>query len=245
MKASDVMNRKVVTVMGEASLTEAARLMIQHRISGLPVVDDRGTVVGFITEGDLMRRAELGTARHASWLAAFAAPGRMAQDYVHSHARKVDELIDGNVISVTPDTSLEEIVAVMESRRVKRVPVIDNGRLVGIVARADLVRALLQALPSSGEAPGAPAVTDAQIRVQFLKEVDAQRWLTPCGIDAEVRDGVIELHGLITDERLRSAARVIAEGTKGARSVRDHLICIEPISSTIISMGSDSVRAVA
>jgi CBS domain-containing protein len=240
MKASDVMNRKVVVVMGEASLEEAARLMVEHRISGLPVVDDRGTVKGMITEGDLMRRAETGTARHASWLAAFVATGRTAQDYVRSHARKVAELIDGDVISVTPDASLEEIVAIMESRRVKRVLVIDNGHMVGIVARADLVRALLKVLPGGAKAP---AVTDAQIRARFLQEADGQPWAPRGAIDCLVKDGVIELHGFITDDRLRAALRVIAENTSGASGLRDHLVCIEPISGTVLSQGSDSVVA--
>ncbi len=238
MKASDVMNRKVVTVMGKASLEDAARLMMEHRISGLPVVNDQGAVIGMITEGDLMRRAETGTAPHASWLAAFLSAGRVAQDYVRSHSRRVDELIGGDVISVTADASLEEIVAIMESRRVKRLPVMENGRLVGIVARADLVRALLKLMPGSGEAP---AVTDAQIRARFLKEVDGQQWSPRGAVDCEVKEGVVELHGLITDERLRAALNVIAENTSGAHAVRDHMVCIEPISGAVISKGSESL----
>jgi CBS domain-containing protein len=242
VKASDVMSRKVETVMGAASLEEAARLMIEKRISGLPVVDDRGTVVGMITEGDLMRRAETGTDRHGSWLASFLSAGHVAQDYVHSHARKVAELIDGTVISVAPDASLVEVVAVMESRRVRRVLVIDGGHLVGIVARADLVRALMKLMPGSGEAP---AVTDAQIRARFLKEVDEQQWTPAAGIDSEVKDGIIELHGIITDERMRTALRVIAENIRGARGVRDHLVCVELISGAVVSEGSDDERAAA
>lgn len=189
-----------------------------------------------------MRRAETGTARHASWLATFIAGGRAAQDFVRTHARRVDELIDGEVISVTPDAPLDEIVGIMESRRVKRVPVIENGRVVGIVARADLVSALLKALPGSGQAP---AVTDAQIRARFLQEVDGQQWAPRGAIDCGVTDGVIELHGVITDERLRPALRVIAENTHGSRGVRDHMACIEPLSGALISEGSDSVLPAA
>jgi len=236
------MNREVVIVSGGASLEDAARLMVQHRISGLPVVNDQGTVIGMITEGDLLKRAETGTAHRASWLAAFVWPGRVAQDYVRSHARKVDELIDGDVISVTPDASLAEVVAIMESRRVKRVPVIDGGHLVGIVARADLVKALAKLIPGSG---AAPAVTDAQIRERFLKEVDGQSWTPRVAVDCEVKDGVIDLHGLITDERMRPALRVIAENTKGAHRVRDHLVCIESISGAVVSQGSDDEHAAA
>jgi CBS domain-containing protein len=242
MKASDVMNRHVVTIGPGASLEEAARVMIENRVSGLPVVNDAGAVVGMITEGDLMRRAETSTAARASWLAAFLSAGRVAEDYVRSHARRVDELMGGEVISVTPEASLAEVVAVMESRRVRRVPVIDGGHLVGILARADLVRALMTLMPGSGEAP---AIADAQIRARFLKEVDDQRWTPRVGVDCEVKDGVIELHGLIADERLRTALRVIAENIRGARGVRDHMICIEPISGAILSEGSDVRRPAA
>lgn len=161
---------------------------------------------------------------------------------MRSHARRVDELINGEVISVTPDASVEEIVAIMESRRVKRVVVVENGRAVGIVARADLVGALLKALPGSGEGP---AVIDAQIRARFLQEVDAQQWAPRGAIECRVKEGVIELHGVITDDRLRPALLVIAENTRGAGGVRDHMVCIEPMSGALISEGSDSVRPAA
>ncbi len=242
MKASDVMTAKTVTVMGSASLKDAAHLMVQNRISGLPVVDDSGAVIGMITEGDLLRRAETGTARHASWLASFLSAGHMAQDYVRSHARTVAELIDGSVISVGPDASLAEVVAVMESRRVRRVLVIDGGSLLGIIARADLVKALVKLMPGGGDAP---AVTDAQIRARFLQAVDRQQWTPRSAIDCRVRDGVIELHGVITDDRLRPALGVIAENIEGARSVRDHMVCFEPISGAVISQGSDEARPAA
>lgn len=242
MKASDVMNKKVVTIMGEASLDDAARLMIEHRISGLPVVNDRGTVVGMITEGDLMRRVETGTARQAGWLATFLSPGHVAQDYVRSRARKVKELIGGDIVSVAPDAALAEVVAVMESRRVRRVLVIEGDRLVGIVARADLIRELMKLMPGSNETP---AAGDAQIRARFLEEVDGQHWTPAAGIDCGVKDGLIELHGIIVDERMRTALCVIAENIKGVHGVRDHLVCVEPISGAVVSEGSDKVRTVA
>jgi CBS domain-containing protein len=242
MKASDVMTRKVVVVMAQASLEEAARLMVEHRVSGLPVVDEHGTVRGMITEGDLLRRAETGTAHRAGWMAALLALGRTTRDYVHAHARQVGEMIDGEVIAVTPETPLEQIVALMESRGVKRLPVLENAKLVGIVARADLVKALIKALPDPGKAP---AATDAQIRGQFLHAVDAEPWAPRGAVDCSVKDGLIELHGVITDERLRPALRVMAQNIAGARGVRDHLVCIEPISAAVISEGSDNVMPAA
>jgi CBS domain-containing protein len=241
MKASDVMHRKVVTVFQEATLEEAAELMIENRVSGLPVVDGRGKVVGMITERDLMRRMETGTARRASWLSAFLWPGRVADDYVHAHARKVNELLNGTVIAVAPDTSLAEVVAVMESRQVRRVPVMDGEHLVGIIARADLVRALLRQLPPVQ----APAITDAQIRAQFLEEVDQQQWASEVVVDSEVKDGVIGLRGIIFDERMRAALGVLAENLKGVRGVQDHLICIDPMTGAVVSEGAAGDAAAA
>lgn len=242
MKASNVMHRKVTTIIQSATLAEAAQLMMEHRISGLPVVNDRGKVVGVITEGDLMRRMEMGTVRHVSRLSAFLRPGRLAEDYVHTHARKVSELLNDNVISVTPEASLEEVVATMESRRVRRVLVIDTDHLVGIIARADLVKSLMTLLPG---ASATPAVTDAQIRAQFLQELDRQPWAGKGVVDAEVKDRVIELRGVILDERSRPALCVIAENINGVRSVLDHLVCIEPNMGTIVSQGSDAPRSAA
>ncbi len=147
----------------------------------------------------------------------FCGRGRAAEDYVHSHARKVSELLNGNVVSVAPDASLEEVVAIMESRGVRRVLVLDEDRLVGIVARADLIRGLMTLMPG---ATTAPAVTDAQIRAQFLRELEQQPWSAKGAVDAEVKDRVVELHGVILDERSRTALCVMAENIKGGAQRR-------------------------
>jgi CBS domain-containing protein len=231
MKVSDVMTREVVTTGPEASLEDAARLMVRHRVSGLPVVDEKQPVVGIVTEGDLLRRIELSTERpRAGWLTLLLAPGRVAQDYVRSHARKVGEIMACEVVSITADTSLGEVVALMEAQCIKRLPVLEKGRLIGIVSRADLLRALIQLLP---EKPVA-VTSDADLRRRVLAEIDRQPWAPRVNLDAVVKEGVVKLRGVITDDRERAGLRVIAENTPGVKGVSDHLVWIEPISGTVV-----------
>ena len=160
MKAADVMTRELHTVGPSDSLQTAARLMLENRISGLPVVDGRGQLIGMLTEGDLLKRSEIGTEPPVSaWRALWLGPGRLAERYVRAHGRRVDEIMTGEVIAVSEDTSLTDVVALMESRRVKRLPVLRDGKPVGIVSRADLLHALQGLLPRSEGS----AVTDATI----------------------------------------------------------------------------------
>ena len=134
MKASDVMQGEVITVTPETRIEEALHLMARHHISGLPVVDASGAAVGILSEGDLLRRVELGTeTRLSTWGAWLAGPGREAGNYARSHARQVGEAMTASMTCVTPDTDLAEVVALMESRRIKRIPVLENGRIAGII----------------------------------------------------------------------------------------------------------------
>ncbi len=238
MNAADVMTQPVISVTPETTIAEAARLLLQHRISGLPVVDPAGTVVGMITEGDLLRRIETGTERHhGHWLQFLIAPGRLAQEYSNANARKVGEVMSADVIAVTPEDPLEDVVRLMERRHIKRVPVIEAGRLVGIVSRANLVRALLDRLskPPGDEMPG-----DAEIRERILAEIAKQPWGPRASVDVRVEGGIAELHGTVTDERERTALRVLAENSPGVKAVLDHLIWVEPVSGLVIpAVGSE------
>src|SRR5579883_1144889 len=154
MKVSDVMTRKVVSVAPEASMTEAVRLKLQHRVSGLPVVDRNEQLVGIITEGDLLRRTETGTEKHrARWIEFVVGPGRLAEEYARAHARKVGEIMTTDLTTVSEDTPLESVVELMEKRHIKRVPVLRDGKVVGIVSRANLLRALAR---SSSEVEATP-----------------------------------------------------------------------------------------
>jgi signal-transduction protein with cAMP-binding, CBS, and nucleotidyltransferase domain len=205
--------------------------MLDNRISGLPVVDVKGAPVGILTEGDLLRRIETGTdKRHSGWIGLLLGPGRLAAEYTRSHAHKVGEVMTTEVVSVAPDTPLPEVVELMEERRIKRVPVVDGGKLVGIVSRANLVAALAGVLAKERGA----ALSDDDIRRAILAEIDKQPWGPRESVDATVTDGVVELHGTILDERERAALIVAAENLPGVKSVRDKLVWVEPNSGMVI-----------
>ncbi|MDE2262969.1 MAG: CBS domain-containing protein [Gammaproteobacteria bacterium] len=227
MKAQDIMQRDLITATAETAMDDAVRMMVANRISGLPVVDAAGAVVGIISEGDLLRRTELGTGAVApGWIGWLAGQGRAAREYVRENARRVGEVMTVPVVTVTPQTELAEVVALMESRRINRVPVVQEGRLVGMLTRADLLRALAGLLPKADTRP----VADAELRRRLLGSLRAQKWVPRVSFDVKVVDGVAELLGVITDERARAAARVLVENTPGVRAVVDHLIWIDPMS---------------
>lgn len=237
MQASDVMTRNFVSIGRDAPIREAIRLMLDNRVSGLPVVDTAGKMVGILTEGDLVRRSEIATERHRwPWLEFVMGPGRMASDYVKAHGRVVDELMTHDVTVVAPDTPLADIVALMERRRIKRLPVIDNGMLVGIVSRADLLVALGRAL----DAAQAPAGNDDDIRVRVLAELEKANWAPRAGLTVTVADGVVELNGVIFDEHERDALRVAAENVPGVKGVSDRLVWVEPVSGTVIDAAQEA-----
>jgi CBS domain-containing protein len=239
MKAADVMSYRVVTVTPDTTVAAAVELMLKHGISGLPVVDRGGSVVGMVTEGDLLRRAETGTERHRPrWLEFLFGPGRMATEYVHTHGRKVDEVMTRKVITVTRDTGLQEVVHLMERHRIKRLPVLQNDRLVGIVSRANLLPALAHL------AAGAPVTkpSDAQLRERVLDEIGKQKWVLSRLIDVVVSDGSVEMHGTLTDDRQREALRVLVENIPGVKKVHDHLIWVEPNSGMAFESPEDNPR---
>jgi len=229
----------VATVHPDTTLSDAARTMIQFGISGLPVIDAAGELVGILTEGDLLRRAETGTERRRPrWLEFIVGPGRMAEEYVHAHGRKVEEVMTPDVITVAEEAPLQEVVRIMEERRIKRVPVVSEGKIVGIISRANLVQALARL---AEEAPPSQ-VNDEAIRKAILAELDKQPWAPRSMVNVIVRNGVAELWGTILDEREREALRVLAENCPGVTKVRDHLVWVEPISGMVIESPEDVTR---
>jgi CBS domain-containing protein len=231
MNARDVMTRRLITVTPETSIEEAVRLMLEHRVSGLPVIDAAGAPVGVVTEGDLLRRIETGTdKRHSGWIGLLLGPGRLAAEYTRSHAYKVGEVMTTDLISVGPEAPLDEVVELMEGRRIKRVPVVDGSNLIGIVSRANLIAALAGMLAKERGA----ALSDDDIRRAILAEIDKQPWGPRESVDAIVADGIVELHGTILDERERAALIVAAENLPGVKSVRDKLVWVEPNSGLVI-----------
>ena len=235
MKAADVMTRAPLSVTPQTPIVQAARLMLQHRISGLPVIDDRCAIVGIVTEGDLLRRAETGTERHRSKLMTLlVGPGRLADDYVGAHAQKVGEVMTRDVAAVSPSDDLAVVVALMEKRGIKRVPVVASGMLVGIVSRADLVRALVRRLAGQAKEKTLDQVTDGAIRDRILEIIAKEPWGPRFSVGVAVEAGVVDLHGTITDERERTALIVAAEGVPGVEAVNDHLVWVEPNSGLVI-----------
>jgi CBS domain-containing protein len=225
MKVAEIMTRPVITVAPQAFVVEAARLMLQHRVSGLPVVDSDGEILGMVTEGDLLRRAETGTERRRHWLEFLIAPDRFADDYARAHGRTVGEVMSENVVSITPDGPIVDVVQLMERRHIKRLPVVAAGRLVGIVSRADVVHALIHKL----QQPAKTGATDTAIRDALQAEIAKQPWGPRPSVDMRVANGIIELYGAIEDERERTALRVLAENVPGVKAVHDHLVWLDPV----------------
>jgi len=231
LKASDVMTRNVLTVGPESSVAQAIRLMLDNNISGLPVLAADRKVVGILTEGDLLRRGETGTERHRPrWLEILMGPGRAAGDYVRTHGRKVEDIMSTDLVNVAADTPLDEVVGLMERRRIKRVPVVEGDALIGIVSRADLLRSLLGVL----DAQPAESRRDEEILELIQAELAKRSWVPRDGLSISVKDGVVDLNGVILEEKEREALRVVAENTPGVKAVEDHLVWIEPVSGTVI-----------
>lgn len=227
MKAQDVMTQYVTAIGPDDSLSKAIRIMLQNKISGLPVLDAHGLLVGMITEGDLLRRAETATQRRRPrWLEFFTGPGKMADEYVHTHGRKVSDVMTTDPISIGEDTPLEEVVTLMEKQRIKRVPVVRTDKVVGIISRANLLHALARL---SGEIKPAE-VDDRAIRERILNDLRREPWAPLGTINVIVRNGVVDLWGAITDERERQALVVAAENVPGVKSVHDQLVWVDPMS---------------
>jgi CBS domain-containing protein len=231
MNAADVMTRHVISIAPDAPLEDAVQLMLDRRISGIFVVDASGHLCGVVTEGDLLRRSELGTGKERSWwLKLLVSPGKQADDFIRTHGRKVSDVMTAQVIAVDVDAPLTDIVELMEQHRIKRVPVTDKDKVVGVVSRADMLRALAVTARQVREAPG----DDRAIRNHLLDTVEKEAWTPVSTLNVTVADGVVDLWGTISDEQERRAITVIAENTPGVKKVNDHLVYVEPFSGTVI-----------
>ena len=238
MKAKEIMTRRVLAIAQNQSLVEAAQLMLKRRVSGLPVVDAAGELVGMITEGDLLRRTETGTERmHAHWLQFLLGPGRAAEEFARTHGRRVSEVMSAPAHSTTEDASLDEVVRLMERHRIKRLPVLRSGKIVGIISRANLMQALLDNAKYETDS----LVDDRQIRKIILAEMEKQFWAPKALVEVHVEEGVVTLNGTILDERDRTALKVLAENVPGVRAVRDDMVWVEPLSGIAIPNSSESI----
>lgn len=234
MRVKDVMTANVICIGSEEPVLKAARLMLQNRISGLPVIDKDGELAGIVTEGDFLRRSELGTQRQRpKWLEFIVGPGKLAQEFTHSSGRKVEEIMTPDPRTIGEDETLETVVELMERHHIKRLPVTRGGRVVGIISRANL----MHALASLTRDMPVTATDDAAIRTQILAAIGKQDWAPR--INVIVKGGVAELHGVITDDREREGLIVAAENVPGVKRVHDHLVWVEPMSGMAFPSSED------
>ena len=217
MRARDIMTTNVVTVSPETDIAEAVRLMLDRQISGVPVIDDSGRLIGILTEGDLMRRAELVTGRQSWWINPISSPEQEAKAYVKAHGLKVKDVMTKEVVTINEQEPLDRIAMVFEERGIKRTPVMRSGKIVGIVSRANLLRSLA-AKKISDAAP-----SDGQIRSTILATAAEDAAIRVILVDVTVNDGVVHLWGNTASEAERDAFRVVAENTKGVREVQNHI----------------------
>jgi CBS domain-containing protein len=230
MKASDIMTPNVISVPPDAPILQAVRLMLQKNISGLPVITENGDLMGMVTEGDFLRRSETGTQRRRPrWIEFLLGPGKLAEEYVRTSGRKVHEVMTPVVHTVSEDASLEEVVRLMERHHIKRVPVMRGTRVVGIITRANLMRAMVKSAPQ----PQPMSAGDQEIRDRLLADLKQQPWAPLALIDISVKDGVVTISGTVTDERQRVALRVAAENVPGVKQVVDDLVWVEPLSGMV------------
>ena len=235
MLARDVMTPRVISIEADAPVTRAAGVMLENRISGLPVVGSNGELVGMVTEGDFLRRREIGTERKRSrWLEFLVGPGRLADEYVRASGRKVSDVMTPEPRTAGEETPLDEIVKTMEQHHIKRVPIVRAGRLVGIVTRANIMHALVSLAREERAPPGG----DAAIREQILAEYAKHPWAPIPNV--VVRDGIVELWGTITDYRERQALIVACENIPGVKAVHDHLAWVEPNTGFVLASPEDT-----
>lgn len=240
MNANSIMTRRLLTIGPDASVLEAAQLMLRRRVSGLPVVDAANRLVGIVTEGDLIRRTELATEKHRPrWIEFLIGPGKAAEEFTRTHGRKIEEVMTPDPYTVTEEASLEDIVTLMEGHHIKRVPVVRQGEVIGIVSRSNLLKVLLQHA-KYGETATA---SDQEIREEFLKQIEENSWAPSALVEAQVENGVVTLVGTILDERDRVALKVLAENIPGVKEVRDELIWIDPYSGMVIGAEPTAVQA--
>ena len=221
MQATDVMTTDVFKATVNTTVNKIATMLLDRHVSAVPVVDDLDQVVGVVSEGDLLHRTENGTERqHSWWNAHFGEPEELAAEYVKSHGSRARDVMTSPVITVTEETPLAEIAELMEEKHIRRVPVLRDGKLVGIVSRADLLCALAT---EEEQTETVPSTDDQRIREAVLETLRGLKWASLACIEVRVRDGVAHLWGLVACDEERRALHIAVENVPGVKGVRDHL----------------------
>jgi CBS-domain-containing membrane protein len=219
MRAHQVMTKNVITVTPTTPILDAANLILRRHFSGLPVLDETGALVGIITQSDFLHRSEIGTQRKRShWLQFLIGPRGLAADFVQERGRKVEDVMTRNPVTVQEDTTLDELVDLMEMHGVHRLPVMRDKVLVGIVSRSNLLRAFASA---AREIPD-PTADDDHIRDRIIRTINGMSW-GPGSLQVVVRNGVAHLYGVVVEDEARQASIVAAENTAGVKEVHDHM----------------------
>lgn len=236
MKAVDIMSSRVISVAPTAPVRTAIRIMLQNRISGLPVIDEAGRLVGIVSEGDFLRRAETGTERRRpDWLEFLLGPGRLADEYVHTHGRNVADVMTTEVVTVGPEAPLSDIVDLMQRKRIKRLPVVAKDRVIGMVTRSNLLQGMAAA-HAGGQAPA----DDELLRTRILAEIQKLPWTPRASLNVVVREGTVHLWGTILEDRQRRAMCLAAENVAGVKEVHDHLVWVEPMTGVSFELPEDA-----
>jgi CBS domain-containing protein len=229
MKAAEIMVTNVITVTPDHSVQEVAEILLERRISGVPVLNAAGELVGIVSEGDLMRRADAGTGHRRSWwLRLLMGREGLAQEFVREHARKVADIMTRQVITASPETPVSDLAELLERNAIKRVPIVDGRKVVGIVSRANLLQALAALRKQiTVERP----VGDAALRDQVLAQLKSEPWMRTSLINVTAHDGTVDLWGIVDTPSEKNAMRVAAEVTPGVRKVNDAFI-VRPVDNT-------------
>lgn len=239
MRAHQIMTKYVTTVTPHTTIEDAANIMLRCHLSGVPVVNDEGSLVGIVSESDFLRRTEIGTERkRPAFLQFFASAGKLAADFVHERGRKVEDIMTRDPVTVTEQTPLSELVELMEKRGIKRLPVLSGKVMVGIVTRSNL----LQAVASLAREIPDPTADDDHIRDRVTRTIQATDW-RPAGFQATVRNGIVHLHGIIFDDHVRQATIVAAKNIAGVKEVYDHLCYVDTYSGFYVELPEDMKAA--
>ncbi|AFL52510.1 CBS domain-containing protein [Sinorhizobium fredii] len=213
MLAKDIMSKNVLSLSPEHSISHAARMMLENRISGLPVCDNSGKLVGILSEGDLLRRAELGSAAGRGQVSDRPEP----EAFIKGHSWRVGDVMTRDVVTVDEDVPLGRVAAIMAANEIKRIPVVRAGAMVGIISRSDILRTITEATPD------VVAVGDEAVRRAVLARLCSDLGLDRGSIDVTIENGNVSLWGQVESEAIREAARVAAETISGAGGVRNRL----------------------